>query len=174
MMPPKQQIKAALAILAPPRRLHVAVREEVEYVIAEFGVICRNKEAAKPPSGQIRKKLRSIRASLQKSQNIANELSQLDIRWALFRLDLHEAIARCDRQLREPAGPKRRSADREKFAVHYARYLIAEFGDKKDLAVTRGNKWHKLSAVLLGDEGANLYRHMRALKDAVRPDLGRK
>jgi hypothetical protein len=110
----KQQVKAALAILVPPRHLRSTVRKEVIAALAEIDVMCRN---AKPPSGEVRKKLRSLRLSLRKSQDTANELAKLDTRWTLFRLDLNEAMTRCDRQLSKPAGPKRRNADRQQLAV---------------------------------------------------------
>ena len=181
MMTPEQQVKAALKILAPPPRLRNAVQEEIEYALSEIDAMC---SSAKPPSTKVKTKLRSLLASLKKSQNIARELAEQDLRWRRFPLDLIEHMERCSRQLRMPAGPKRRSADREKFAVAHAQALLFDalfnkYADMKDLAVTRENKWYRLSAVLFGNEGHNLYRHMRNLKQVnqaafVRPDPGRK
>jgi hypothetical protein len=114
MMTPEQQVKAALKILAPPPRLRDAVQEEIKYALSEIDAMC---SSAKPPSTKVKTKLRSLLASLTKSQNTARELAEQDLRWRRFPLDLIEHMERCSRQLRMPAGPKHRSADREKSQI---------------------------------------------------------
>ena len=45
-------------------------------------------------------------------------------------------------------------------AVRLAYELLSEFNGK--IVLSRNGTWHKLSALLFGDQRVNLYRHMRA------------
>jgi hypothetical protein len=49
---------------------------------------------------------------------------------------------------------------KHKTAVRLAYELLSEWNGK--IALSRNGTWHKLSALLFGDQRVNLYRHMRA------------
>jgi hypothetical protein len=167
-MTPKQQIRAARQILKP------GSEDEIKYALAEIDAQERH---AKPLSKRQRLVTARLLNALRRSAALAAELSKVDAYWALFPI-APAAIARLERTLRKPSAAKHRAADRQKLAVAHARILISEFGDEKDLAVSRDNGWHQLSAILYGDESVDLFRHMRDLKSELRlvfrPELGRK
>jgi hypothetical protein len=84
-------------------------------------------------------------------------------------LDLTDEIALCTRPLAAPStGPSKQAA-----AVLEAAWLISKWSNKDRIAATRGNKWHRLSAILYGEK-IDLFNHMREYMRATRPNSKKK
>jgi hypothetical protein len=168
---PQQQIRAALKILKPSRRLRNSVMEEVKLSLAEIDAQARH---AKPMSKQQRLVTARLLHALRRSAVLARGLSKDDPYWSLFPAIAPAAIAHCERVLCKLPAAKHRATDQQTLAVAHARFLISEFGDQKDLALTRGNGWHALAAILYGDGDIDLFRHMRSLKKRTRSVVSRR
>lgn len=167
--PPQKQVDAALRVLKPPRAACAEARKQIEMSLAEVRVSEADGFAAYEGISKEKKiAARRLHSALQRATAAAKKLSRLDPYWSLFPLDLSASLARCERQLAEPARAPRRSARAQKSAVAAARELIETFGDEKDLRLTRKNAWHRLSAILYGKPQADLLNVMRSMNRDVK------
>ncbi|MEI9805357.1 MAG: hypothetical protein WDN48_14200 [Pseudolabrys sp.] len=120
----------------------------------------------KPNSKQVREAVKRLLKQLEDCKREYEALHKLDCAHAheLMRgapdLDVH--IATYKEWLSERPGQPRRSAAKQMCAVKEARTLVLKYcKSEKDHSTTRGNAWHKLSAILAGDDQLDLFNHMR-------------
>jgi hypothetical protein len=145
-------IRAALKLLAPERRFRDECGSDIDEAITviEVNTAVDKKET---------RALKSLQSALVRASALA--------RAAGLRGDLvKNQIALCNRLLAQPPWrPPSRQAEAVKEAIH----LISKWNRKAPTGVTRGSKWHKLSAILYGDAKIDLFNHMRAYRRAARP-----
>ena len=98
---------------------------------------------------------------------LAADKALLDAGWCgpIKRAEIERAIKNTERRpktwVRLVRG--RGSTIKHRTAVRLAYELLSEWNGT--IALSRNGTWHKLSALLFGDQRVNLYRHMRAFYD---------
>ena len=152
-----QQVREALRVIEPAQDDRARVADDIEDALNIIAVGCSNAEAAKPLTGQDRKMLKQLLATLERSKKIAENLAKHDDEWS-YPLALCEDIAHCKRRLSKKT---HRTAYRHRYAVQEARDIVPKYCGWEEARVTRGNKWHRLSAVLAGDPKLDLLYAMR-------------
>lgn len=159
---PEQIVTNALSELAPARALREQCKSDIEEALIDIEM---DGAEPKPYSKNTKGVVRALRASLKKAQLLHDKLKKLDDYGIMWPLDLRERIEFYDEWLAGKPESEHRTSLRQKVAVKEARALVIKYSKnkKKDYSVTRGNKWWKLSAILLGDPDVDLFRHMRAL-----------
>ena len=156
----EQQISAALLLLGNAGCDKTYIVSEIEMAIDTIGVLAASQSTL--PSKAQRLATRQLLHALRRSVVAAKRLAKLDIRWALFPIDLSAFIARCERELIRPARAPVRTAHKQKLAVKEALGLLLKYGTQRDVRISRNSRWHQLAAVLFGNTEADLFRHMRA------------
>jgi hypothetical protein len=177
----EQQIRAALDLLGPRVNHKDDLRSDIEAAL--IGI-----EMATPEynigSKHNKRQFKKIITALKRAQDGANQLP-LEMRLILTGEPssaawLKEYIQEAERWLAAPTAPPRRTGHKQRNAVGEASYLLAKYG--LPIWATRKGLWHKLSAILFGDQKADLFRHMLAIsaprgrlfRRMSRPDPGRK
>jgi hypothetical protein len=155
-----QQIKKALAILAAGNGrwdntvLEWFIREALSQINEHASSSARLDQAA---SAQTKAALRTLTNRLDAARTAAKQLPA-HIREPFSEgIDDLLALAEAWREL--PAGPKHRTSHKQQAAVIWAEFLLLLAG--VSAKIKRGGAFHRLTAVLYGDEKADLYRHIR-------------
>ena len=161
-----QQMRQALNVLKPPQDAHAQCESDIE---AALDVIEWDGLDPRPNSAKIRKVVKPLLAALQRCKYAYNALFAIDEAHAheLMRdaPDLNVHIATYQEWLSERPGKPRRAAVKQRCAVKEAHALVLKYcKSKKEHSKTRDNAWHKLSAILVGDDKLDLFNHMRATK----------
>jgi hypothetical protein len=154
-----QQVRQALNVLKPPQDAHAQCESDIEEALQD---IMMDGVEAKPYSKNTKAVVAPLLASLTKTQSLYDKLLPLDDYGLMMPLDLSEHIALYKEWLDESSDKRSRSAPKQKAAVKEARALVLKYcKSKKEHSKKRGNDWHKLSAILVGDDQLDLFNHMR-------------
>jgi hypothetical protein len=164
----EDKVSAALAILSPRPEMLDRVRDEIETAIIEIDRLSIDKETSRAFSKTARQRIGSLMSALRRADRYANELSALhvegDILLMKLKTVLPEYIELCEYWLAQSSKSSGRpELYKQQLAVAHARGLISTFGDPNGLALTRGNAWHQLAAVLYGDPTTDLFNQMRLI-----------
>ena len=169
-----QQIRQALALLAPPPHERAECEYDVQLSLnrAEHdAAAARSFRAAGSKKGKAG--LRRYCAALRRLQIAHRGLDPAIRPWFSLAESAYVArqptvldreIARAETFLNRPSPPPRRDASRNKAAVAAAHDLLKWWGHK--VAVTRNGKWAQLSKILVGDQAIDLFDHLRAYKSS--------
>lgn len=162
----EQQVRKALNELKPSQDTKALCKTDIE---AALDTIEWDGLDPKPNSKKIRVAVRRLLNRLEQCKSEYEKLQKLDHAHAheLMRgapdLDVH--IETYKEWLSEDSPPPRKSAAKQKAAVKEARALVLKFCKRKqDASATRKNAWHRLAAILAGDDQLDLFNHMRELR----------
>jgi hypothetical protein len=174
----KQQIKEALALLDPRPPEREDCRRDIERKLDHMKAVSRAVEYA-----VTKKSMRAYSAALRKMQKasrnhtraggslalragtpVVTEFTVTDREGNKGRLrvrggGIDQAVALDEKWSRYWQPPSRWLKHKE--AVRAAYELLARW-NPRGIVVSSTGTWHKLSAILFGDERVNLYRHLRA------------
>jgi hypothetical protein len=174
-----QQIRKALALLAPPRHERAECEYDVQLSLdrAEHGAAAaRSFRVAGSKKGKAG--LRRYCAALRRLQHAYQGLDPAIRPWFSLAESAYVAgqptvldreIAKAEAFLDRPSPPPRRDASRNKAAVAAAHDLLKWWGHK--ITVTRNGKWAQLSKILAGDQAVDLFDHLRAYKSSPGPTV---
>ena len=148
----KQQIKEALALLDPPPPEREDCRRDIERMLDRMEGVSRVVKYA-----VTKKSMRAYSAALRKMQTASRNHARAGGSLTLRGID--QAVASNEAWSRSWQPPPRWLKHKE--AVGAAYKLLARW-TRRGIVVSSTGTWHKLSAILFGDERVNLYRHLRA------------
>jgi hypothetical protein len=162
---PEQQVKKALRILAPAESVRKKCDEDVCWALEEITVAALE-EIFKPQGKEVRAAVKRYVVALRRCQAAFNALYRLDLitGGAVAPRNYREDIASYEAWLDEAPDKPRRIAHKNRASVQEARKLIIKYCSEKDLSLTRRSKWHRLSAVLAGDEDVDLFNIMLKIR----------
>lgn len=157
----EQQIRAALKLPAPSRHDRAKCQKDVENaldimadvsstieIITTQRSMAASKVKATPAYHRALLKLRTVHRAVfgAKDAAIENAIAAIDGRAApLLQLARLNTIG-----------------IEQTVAAKLAYGLLKQWGNKK-ITTTRGGPWHRLAAILYGDEDADLFQYLRAL-----------
>jgi hypothetical protein len=164
-----QQIRAALALLAPPAPERSACRAHIEIALKEIDRVLDLKVSSKDATNA----RSAYHRALLKLQSAHNALVAAG-GFGFFKLgDIGRAIEATKTgrvYYADPPGPisaeLRIEGLKTRKAAELAHELIARWRAGEEIVTTRHRTWWKLAAILYGDAGADLYQHLRAVKYA--------
>lgn len=163
--PPTPQVAAAMKLLDG----RGGARANIERAVVIIEYECNRQEFNNSEiSKEAKRNLRSLISAYRRAQIAQKKVHGI---WQhfYFKIEFEPLITRADELLKRKAGPPKRDATKAHVAVREAYDLLRRFG--YPVAVTRGGKWHKLSAVLNGED-TDLFHHLRAYRDAGKTRTG--
>ena len=174
-----QQIRKALALLAPPSRHRAECLRDIELALdrMERGTAAaRSFRVAGSKKGKAG--LKRYCAALRRLRHAHYALDPALRPWFSLAETAYVAgkptvidreIAIAEAFLAQPSRPPRRDASRNKAAVAAAYDLLDWWGHKT--VVTRSGKWAQLAKVLAGDQAVDLFDHLREFKRRPSPSI---
>jgi hypothetical protein len=174
-----QQIRKAVALLAPPPHERAECRHDIGLTldwVERRAATARSFRVAGSKKGKAG--LRRYFAALQRLRTAYSNLDPAIRPWFSLAESAHvteqptvldREIAKAEAFLDRPSPPPRREASRNKAAVAAACDLLKWWGHK--IAVTRNGKWAQLSKILVGDQAIDLFDHLRAYKSSPGPSV---
>lgn len=166
-----QQIRKAMALLAPPPRQRTECQHDIEVSLDRVErrtAVARSFRVAGSKKGKAGVKrycaaLRRLRAAYNDlDPAIRPWFSLAEIAYIVGETVIEREIARAEAFLDRPSPPPRRDASRNKTAVAAAYDLLQWWGHKA--VVTRGGKWAQLAKILTGNQTVDLFDHLREFK----------
>ncbi len=174
-----QQIRKALALLAPPPSQRAECRHDIAVALdrVEHGAAAaRSFRVAGAKKGKAGVKrycaaLRRLRAAYNAlDPAIRPWFSLAEMAYIVGKPTvIDREIGRAKAFLERPSPPPRRDASRNKTAVAAAYDLLKWWGHKA--TVTRGGKWAQLAKILTGDMTVDLFDHLREFKRSPGPSV---
>jgi len=166
-----QQIRKAMALLAPPPRQRTECQHDIEVSLDRVErrtAVARSFRVAGSKKGKAGVKrycaaLRRLRAAYNDlDPAIRPWFSLAEIAYIVGETVIEREIARAEAFLDRPSPPPRRDASRNKTAVAAAYDLLQWWGHKA--VVTRGGKWAQLAKILTGNQTVDLFDRLREFK----------
>jgi hypothetical protein len=158
-----EQIKKAKAILKRPGISDPDLEDFIKTAlddIEENATEAEQSNAAR--SAKSKAELRTLTKRLRSARISANRLPpHMSVR---FHKKINELVQFAERLERLPPGPRYRGSIRAQLAASFADMMLFLHG--KLPKITRGKDYHRLTAILYGDDKLDLFRHLRL------PDFG--
>lgn len=161
-----KQIDTALKLVAPPPRQRETCRSRIDGMLhlMERASVAHKVFASDRSKAAIRAR-RTYNAAARRLLAADKALLVAGWRGPIDRAEIERAIMNTEPR---PKSWKlvvrgRGVVTKHRAAVALAYELLVEWNGT--IALSRNGTWHKLSALLFGDQRVNLYRHMRAFYD---------
>jgi hypothetical protein len=152
-----EQIKKAKAILKRPGISDPDLEDFIKTALDDIEENATEAEQSNEArSAKTKAELRTLTKRLRSARISANRLPPHMS--ALFRNRIDEALQLADTWERLPPGPRSRTSYRQQIAAGYADMMLFLHG--KLPKTTRGKDFHRLAAILYGDDKVDLYRHL--------------
>ncbi len=173
-----QQIRKALALLAPPPRQRAECQRDIDVALDRVqrrAAVARSFRAAGSKKGKAGVKrycaaLRRLRAAYNAlDPAIRPWFSPAETAYIVGETVIGREIGRAEAFLDRASPPPRRDATRNKAAVAAAYDLLKWWGHKA--VVTRGGKWAQLAKILTGNQTVDLFDHLREFKRSPGPSV---